>query len=309
MGEDSTLTSTAASIAFGAAGDTIVNQGTIVSNGGVFTIGGDTFTNDDHDSDGVGAKLHANGGSLSINPTTWAASNGRTEVSSGFLSLNGAKTPASLNVAGFSRTGGTVLLGGTLDIGVDPLALSPATGSWELSSGVVTGGEIALTDGVTLGASNSANNRLENVAVNGNVRFVTTSAKLKVYGATTFDTIELAGNFVSLSFGPGVTILGDITSSGTSNSIGVDGDGTVTVGEDSTLTSTAASIAFGAAGDTIVNQGTIVSNGGVFTIGGDTFTNSGVVSAKQGQFPSCRLPPTILQAHLPEELGRQQGVD
>ena len=146
IGEDSTITMSGITLFLGAAGESIVNQGTIVSNGAissVLTIGGDTFTNDDHDDDGVGAKLQLNSGSLTIIPTTWAASDGFTEVNGGALTLGGAKTPASLNVAGFSRTGGTVDLAGTLDIGVEPLALSSATGQWSLNNGVVTGGEIA----------------------------------------------------------------------------------------------------------------------------------------------------------------------
>jgi hypothetical protein len=169
----------------GATGN-LVNNGTIIgsNNGQVLHISAATaFTNNGRVQAGDN-----NLGILTLN-NAWSSASGVLAVDGGTLNLGGTFNTAALNVANFDRNGGNLNLTGALDNTSATLAINTTTGSLRVNGGSVTGGTVAVTSPAGFSFANSGNNRLINVAINGdasaNGGFVRVSGSLSVTG--TFD--------------------------------------------------------------------------------------------------------------------------
>ncbi|MES2736198.1 MAG: Ig-like domain-containing protein [Verrucomicrobiota bacterium] len=101
-----------------------------------------------------------------------------------------------------NRTGGRVVIGGTLDLAGGTLALNATTGSWELFEGEIKSGNLTTADGATLIVSGTYNSRLRSVDIQGLVTvqsgaLLTLTGNWANHGTVngTNSTIRLDGEF------------------------------------------------------------------------------------------------------------------
>jgi len=124
-------------------GDAIVNQGTIdadVAGGTIYVANNGSGLSNSGTLEATAGTLNVGGGS-----TPWSNGGNLIVSGTGVLDLGGVFTQAGLGT--FTRTGGTVNLTGTL---TGNLALSSATGSWNLAGGTIAGGTVTATGGAEL---------------------------------------------------------------------------------------------------------------------------------------------------------------
>src|SRR6185312_5551300 len=262
--------------------DSVVNQGMIDANvlNGVVTIGGNWD-----------------------NAGTMQASSGGT------LDLGGAFTTAQLGVV--QNNGGTVNLMGTLNNTGATLALTAATGSWNLSGGTVQSGTITGTGGAALllsGAGGTLSGvtvegtALEGVPPPGTTDY--TSATI-TRGLTLNGTLDLgsgggAPTYCHLTFsgtqtlaGSGQIVFGPIVEAGYTYTDGITAQGggtaataaTLTIGPGITIKGNTGGIGEAYATDSVVNQGMIDAgvSGQTIAIGGaGTLVNGGEFEATNG---------------------------
>jgi hypothetical protein len=261
---------------------TLVNNGLITAEatGRTLTIQNTTFTNN--------AMTQISAGTLSISPTSWSnpgtitAGNGTTVsvsgawsnagtlgITSATLNLGGTFATAGFNFAGFTRTGGTVNLTGTLDNAASTLTLNAATGTWNFSGATINNGTVNQTGGSLL-AMTTSGGTLANVAVTGaDLLFDVDSAQVLVSGSTSFPAARLRSSSATLRMTPGYTLNSLVVAEGAATgqraiALAVGGTGTVTVGPTGSIR-----LAAGCGGNLVVQNSSVA-----------TLVNNGVISAE-----------------------------
>jgi len=274
-------------------GSVLTNLGTVHSSSpGMLTIGksGMTVTND-------GVIKGTGGGSLSL-AGNWTNNTSITIQDSGTLNLNGTydnqgtivATDSIVNLGGeftiedlgnFSRTGGSVVLQGTLN-NAPGLVLDSTTGGWVINNGKIIGGVIETLDGASLSAQNR-NSVLDGVTINGNLNIGTSSSINIINSLALNGQVVINGStgslFASLSINGDSPIMiggtGEIVFGGGDNNL--NGTADVTIGPGIILHGLRGNIS---PGSVLTNQGTVhSSSSGTLTIGksGMTVINEGVV--------------------------------
>ena len=183
---------------------TLVNNGRISMSapGRTLTISPSTFTNN-----GI---LAVADGRLLFN-TGILTSLGRFQVSGGTLSLGGTFNTTGFDSSLSSRTGGVVeIVGNLLNTGRS-IVLDSHTGSWNVSGGTITGGQVNLNDGTSISVANAANSILGTVFT-GDI-FVLPTGDLTIGAGTRFVTAHLRGN-VNIDLVGGFTLLDTIVADG-----------------------------------------------------------------------------------------------
>jgi hypothetical protein len=262
-----------------------VGTATISGSGSSLTLGGSGYTIDKGLTATAGQTLALNGawtnaaastisatgatldlGDQNANSTNVWTNAGTISATGTTVNLGGAFTQSGLGT--FSRSGGTVNLVGTLDGTGAGLALTAATGSWNLAGGKLKGGTYTATGGAEL--------------------VFTTSGG-------TLDTVTAAGD-LDLSQGPGVvaTVVNGLTLSGATVRLGSDDAGTFNYGQlyfngDQTLGGTG-TVQLGsglgsgnnllyANGGTLTIASGVTVQGGAGSIGGNALVNQGTITA------------------------------
>jgi hypothetical protein len=302
--------------------DTLVNQGTITAavGGGQLAITGyGTFVNQGSialsggDALVVNAQDFANTGAMTIGasssatlgaagpfygqPPAWSNA-GAILVKGGTLTLLGSVTTSQLGT--FQETGGLVVLGGTLSNTGNTVVIGASAGLAEVSlTGTVIGGTITDSSSA-LSVGNAGTAMLENTTYHGTLALTQAGALLNVRGglAVTSGQVVISGAGSALDF------IGTQTFNGTSVSIGAagqaasikvghdyssSGGSTLTLGSALSIAQTGTLAAIGtadeAAGDAIVNAGTITASFalGTLTLGGQDFVNQGHINVSNGE--------------------------
>ncbi|MBV9860385.1 MAG: Hint domain-containing protein, partial [Alphaproteobacteria bacterium] len=263
--------------------DAIVNMGSIDAGdaGGTLTIGAGGFTNDSTitvtgERLVAGAPGFTNNGSIAVTNGTLAAN------STGF---SNAGTMSFVGNAGTAAIAGTVGNSGTIT--------ASAMGGGEVDlSGAIDGGTVV---GMPLTGKGGT---LDGVAFDGTLDLSGSGDVATIVGGITFKGAGGSGPALVNLTGAGATLdtVGsetlnnatiDIGSSGTAATLYNDannaGNTTLTLGPSLLVHQTGANAAISgsnAAGDAIVNQGTIdpASSGGTMTIAANNFTNDGTIN-------------------------------
>ena len=263
------------------AGGALVNLGTVASDSTSpsLLITNGAMTNS-------GTVLAAGSLTLSLSQGFANTSTGKLDVEGGSLLLNGSLTTAGLNLPTFVRNGGTVSLSGSLDNTNSTLALTPATGSWNLTGGTITGGHISGTGGAQLVPSFGTVN---GVTIDSDLT-IPGGSTLQVQGGLTLNAIltisGAATGTAQLSFLSTQTVsgTGQIAMTGVANnSFAINApNATVTLGPQITLHGWG--VVGGLTNTTLVNQGTILADisGQTLQISTPNFTNQGVATSVNG---------------------------
>jgi hypothetical protein len=281
-------------------GSGIVNDGAINAgfNGGTFTIGDVSFTNQ-------GTINVSNGDTVIINATSWS-NTGSISLSGGTLNLGGSFTLAQLGT--LARTGGTVDVTGTLDdTGVTLNVGTGATlGALTLASnGTIKNGTIAVAgsglalaggtlDGVTYQGTLDLSAVSSGVLLASSSVYVKDGITLTGVGGSGNGTINLTGTLGYL-YAVGTETLDNATLNIGNNSyadyVYNDDDSApavLTLGSHLTVNQTGGLADFSGiadrSGSGIVNDGTIDAgfNGGNLTIADVSFTNQGTINVANG---------------------------
>ncbi|MCC7389864.1 MAG: hypothetical protein IT431_13975 [Phycisphaerales bacterium] len=166
-----------------------VNLGTITSTGGGAVFGG-----------------------------AWDNSAGTVNIVDGDLTLGGTFTTAGVGTINRSGTT-TVDLTGALDNTGDTLAFSAATGSWTMEGGSITGGQMTSADGARLDMG-TANSRLTDVQVVGDLVLAISSGRVQITGSTTWTgAARLAASTTTLGFSAGASLPGDVIFEGAATGV------------------------------------------------------------------------------------------
>jgi len=258
-----------------------INRGTVEAReGGTFTLNSAHSVN--HGTlRAVDAKLRLDGG--------WR-NEGALELTNSTLELASGFTTADLGLAGWNRTGGGVDIVGQWDNTGSTLALTPATGSFMLRDGTVTGGSITQSGGARL-AFNSAGGTLTGVAVSGDLVLDKVSDRVLLNGGTTFTgNALLSGNHTILGM-EGVNVISGaqtISLDGSSASLAVEGlNSELTLGVNAVLRGRGAvrsgSFITGSSGH-LKNMGRLTAdlNGQTLNVELPRFTNVGIAEAVNG---------------------------
>ncbi|MCE9591901.1 MAG: Ig-like domain-containing protein [Planctomycetes bacterium] len=293
----------------------IISQGTI--NADVNATGLTVRATGTGTTTNAGSMLATNGGSLRVDALrnqagrTVAATastlrfegvwdnDGTISVTNSTLNLGG--TFANADIGTLNRTGGTVNLTGVLTNTGATLALSAATGSWNLTGGTILGGTVTATGGAALTATTSGGT-LDGVILSGDLNLSTASALVTVTNGLTLNGIlTLGANYTRVIFsgtqtlgGTGSVVFGDFYA----NTLYANQNNTtLTIGSSMTVHGGSAqgyggqigySDYFGGGTNVaLVNQGTINAdvNATSLTIkptGVGTFINSGSLQATNG---------------------------
>ncbi len=269
----------------------VVNQGAISADvsGGTIAINGQPFGNQ-------GLAQAVNGGNLALNGT-WGNS-GTLAGSNGALYFGGSFTLAHWGAV--NGTNATIYVTGLLNNTNTTLALNPATGSWVLQGGTISGGAITTTNGAALIVQGGT---LDAVTVNGtlDVGNSVNGATLTVTDGLVLNGTALVGNqtnswYGRLSFagtqtlsGNGAVVFGN--NGNAYNALQVaNGGATLIIGAGIEVHGQTGQIgytpnAWGGPQDVaVVNQGAISADvsGGTITINGQPFSNQGVVESPAG---------------------------
>jgi hypothetical protein len=282
----------------------IVNQGAISCDvsAGLITINAIPFTND-------GLVQGTNNGSISVSVLQ---NSGNVIVNGGgTLSLGGGwnnagtidatnsivefgGTFAVTNLGNFNFSGTAVGITGTLINSNATLALSPTTGSWELTAGgVIVGGSVTMSGGASLIVSGSGVNTLNGVTINGTLDVGNSidGAGLDITNGLTLNGTMLVGNPTNSDWGrvdfPGTqTLSGSGTvvfgNSGNNWIYPPDTHSLLTIGPGITVHGNTGSVGVG--DGPVLNQGTISCDvsSGLITIDAANFTNNGLVEGTNG---------------------------
>ncbi|MGD1277517.1 MAG: PA14 domain-containing protein [Tepidisphaeraceae bacterium] len=276
-------------------GDAIVNQGTIdadVAGGTIYVANNGSGLSNSGTLEATAGTLNVGGGS-----TPWSNGGNLIVSGTGVLDLGGVFTQAGLGT--FTRTGGTVNLTGTL---TGNLALSSATGSWNLAGGTIAGGTVTATggaelvltgsggtlDGVTIGSGTVLDGTqqwdanatiLDGLTLNGTVEL---GGSTYFYGSLYFQGTQTLGGTGSVVFG----------TSWYANSglyvYDVSTPATLTIGSGITVHGGNGQVSAQSGDASIINDGTINADtsGETISVSGDgnpgTFTNDGTLEATSG---------------------------
>jgi hypothetical protein len=225
----------------------------------------------------AGQSVTATGATLNLGDQSNNSSNawsnaGSITATNSTTNLGGTFTLAALGT--FNRSGGAVNLVGTLDNTGTTLALSPATGSWDLVGGTVKNGTYAASGGAELVFTGSGGT-LDGVTAASDLDLTQGPGQAYAFVA---DGLTLASNAtVRLGNAPGTTSgqldftnTQTLGGSGTvlfgksgSNSLRANASGagaTLTVGPGVTVRGSSGSLTNYYGGGAIVNQGTILAD-------------------------------------------------
>ncbi|MGE4198775.1 MAG: GC-type dockerin domain-anchored protein, partial [Phycisphaerales bacterium] len=225
---------------------TFINNGLITAEaaGRTLNFNNTTLTNN--------ATLQVLAGTLDISPTNFSneLSGSVTAVSGTTVSISGnwmnlgtiTVTDATLNLGGaftlgaagvINRTGGTVNLVGTLNNTGTTFIFDASTGPWNLLGGTVNGGTLVF-NGANRLVLTSSGGGLSDVIVNGELLLETTSATVRVSGATRFTAARLTANAATLQLAPAYTLMDLVVAEGATTGTrgitgAVGGTGTATI--------------------------------------------------------------------------------
>jgi hypothetical protein len=276
----------------GSGSGSIVNLGTIWADtdSGTIEVAPSVFTNQ--------GTLRATGdGVLLVAAGTWVNS-GVISINEGTIGLGGT-FDITQGIGLFSRTGGEVLIDGTLLNSNHTLTLSPATGSWRFNNGQIIGGTIDLVGGATLEGFGTRSGRLAALTLNGNLSWLNSNFSAEFDGVTVNGNIDFAG-FSTLTIKNGLVLNGVLTVSGANSEVRFDGSSQSLSGaaiillrhEESyfwarqplTLVPGVSLSGYGRVFGDIVNQGIITADTSskILTIARGSFQNHATVTAAAG---------------------------
>jgi fibronectin-binding autotransporter adhesin len=269
----------------------IANHGTIDADtaGGTITVGnGNT-----NPLTSTGTLEATNGGTLSLGDN-WS-NTGTISVNNATLDLAGSFVPGSIGT--LTNSNGTVNLTGTL---TGDLALTAATGSWNLYGGTIVNGtytasggselvaEFGTLNGVTADATLDLSQGSDSTvtALNGlvlNASLLIGNAAGTTYGSLYFGQFAKAAGSLT---GNGSVLFGGYGGNGIINASSLGGAaGTLTIGAGITIHGQTGQIYGDNSSGSIVNDGTIdadVSGGEIVLASTGTFTNGGMLEAFGG---------------------------
>jgi hypothetical protein len=273
----------------GNSGATIVNQGSInqtVSTGYVFAP---TFTNQGAMTAAAGTTLNigynngeantnAAGGTITadsasvylhglVNQGTVTAQNG------GAVYFTGSNVTSDLGNVQIGPGGGHAYLTGALDNTSATLS-APTGGTYELQGGTINSGTIGA-GALTFTGSNGT---LSNVTYTGDLNMPGSSSATFTNGSAFTGSNASLGDYAYLFWNQDGALGGKTFTMGASAGYGVFAVGNNTVTIDSASTFTGDSYIYGAAGATIVNQGTINQTNGVGQLYAPSFVNQGAIN-------------------------------
>ena len=248
------------------------NAGTVQSTAGTLNLSPTTFNQN--------GSLLASGGTLTVNPTNaWSNAAGSIGISAGTFNLGGTTTLANLQAGTFSRTGGTLNLTGTLDLGGSTIGIDSGgtfgTGGLSTLSGTLRNGTIT---GTTLTTSSG---KLSNITIGSNL--ATSGGALFIQnGLTLADGVNFNIGGTWLYFN---TANQSVTTPGAAT-IQMAGGGLYVYAANSTLTLGSGltvqgygRVASAYSDGAIVNNGTILNNtANALTISPAIFTNNGIIA-------------------------------
>ncbi len=187
------------------------------------------------------------------------------------------------DLGAFNRTGGPVNLTGTLDLRGGMLTLDATTGPWRMNAGTLKGGTVKEIGVGKLLFSNSGENTLDAVRVEGDLELTTAAARTLIrYGLT------LTGN-VLLDNAGAIHFAGDQTFN-SSSIVFVGNSAALEIAPNTTLTLGPAMVVRGKSGfiggggsgtKKLINQGLISADvpGGTISIAPTQFENPGTLRA------------------------------
>ena len=293
----------------GSAGATIINNGSLQHTTGSGSIYADNFTNNGSVTASGGSTLYLNYPSSSYHATNTGSvtadgsgttiyvrgdfdNNGTlTAQNSGILRWDGNNTTANLGSVVLAG-GGRALFNGTLDNTAATLN-APTGGAFELLGGTITGGTIA-SGALTFTGSGGYLNGVSytgdfNVPTNTYVRFTGgtdftgTNFSLGANAGLYWQQVgTLAGKALTFASGSYLYVVG------TNNSLTLDAA--------TTATGNLSIYSDGAAGTTIINNGTLQHTGGSGSLYAVNFTNNGSVTASGGSTLYFNYPSTSYHA-------------
>ena len=166
-----------------------------------------------------------------------------------------------------------------------------------VGSANLVGGTWSSGTGIT--ATGSSSNRFTDATITSSINLGSLH-KLGIFGSTTFTTMTLTGDSAEVTFGDGVNITGDITSSGVGSgrTIALEPLANVTIDSGATITSEGnTSLGFALSTGTLTNNGTILANFADVGISGTTtgFTNNGLLWAEEATI-ELQFPPNNYNA-------------
>ncbi len=231
------------------------------------------------------------GNAVFVGGTQTLVNNGTisADVSGGTINIAGAAVTNNGTLSALN--GGTMLLSSNVT-GSATGQIVAGAGSTVLQNAVTLAGTINTSGSGRFAATASGSNFLNGVTLNGNLDLATATAVERVTagGLVLNGTINLNNNSV-LAFegvgglsGNGTIVLG---STGGSNRIALDGNGTTTFAAGTTIrgqNGTIGNAVFVGGSQTLVNNGTINADvaGGLITISGAPLVNNGLVRAQAG---------------------------
>ena len=220
---------------------------------------------------------------------TWNNTGGTVTIDgTSILNLDGISTPAGLGTINNSA-GGTVNVTGKLNNTGNNLTFTPATGSWQLKGGEISGGQITPgPGGEKLVFTTSAGILSNGLILNGDLNLPTNSAAVRLLSGADFTGVaHLTGSSAMLAYQETRTITGKtINLEGSNARLAIDGTSTLTLGSGTLVRGrgTLGQAGFVGGTNSLINQGTIRSDltGQTLSILSNTFSNAGVVSAESG---------------------------
>jgi hypothetical protein len=278
----------------------IVNSGRVSAD-----ISGQTLTIEPPQFENKGTAEALNNGTLIIKSPQWVNTgtlravnsklkldgawdnNGAMELTNATLEMAGTFDTADLNLSGWTRTGGAVDITGDWDNTGNSLDLTPATGSFMLRNGTITGGSIAQSGGAHL-LFHSSGGELSGVAVSGDLILDKTSDRVLFRDGSTFSgNALLTGNYASLGFEGANVITGPkvIHFNAINASISAEGvEASLTLGADVNVRGRGFlkdGVFLVSSNTTLRNQGRITADtsGQNLTIETDNFHNEGIAEA------------------------------
>ncbi len=276
---------------------TFINNGTLHATGSTLAISGIWSNSPGKSITATAGATLSLGDQNSYSTSAWSNA-GTINASNSTVNLGGPITLASLGA--FTRSGGTVNLTGTLDNTAKTLAFTPATGSWNLVGGTITGGTISSTGGAVLvltgnggtlaGVTIAAGTAVDatqfydaNATITGGLTLNGT-LNLGKADTSTFGQLYFSGTQTLGTSGTGTILFGG----NPNNALYAHGDGggnpaTLTIASGITIHGNKGTIGGYYGSDSIVNDGTINADvaGGTITVSG-TFTNKGTLKKSNG---------------------------
>ncbi len=263
---------------------TLINNGLISAEatGQIFTMNHSALTNN--------GTLQVTAGTLTINVTNWTNA-GTINGTGGIVQLDGTLN-ATAGIGTFTTSAAFVRVGGIITNTGNTIALTAATGSWNMFGGNIVNGAMTFAGGTALRTTNSGG-ALSSVALAGELLLDTASASVVLAGNTSFTAARMTASGTNLQMAPGYTLNNLVVAEGAAVGtrtiqLALGGTGTVTFGPSAIVR-----LAAGVGGAlnmsnssvaTLINNGLISAEatGQILTINNSAFTNNGTAQAVLG---------------------------